>query len=85
MFTTQDFEKILYNRIKFHSDVLRNINCQQQGFISKLSCLTASFNLQETIHYFLENQSKVYAAFLDSRKAFDTVWWKGLICLNFKK
>ena len=73
------FEKILYNRIKFHSDVLSKINCQQQGFISKLSCLTASFNLQETIHYFLENHSKVYAAFLDSRKAFDTVWRKGLM------
>jgi len=49
-------------------------NRQQQGFQKYLGCLTASFNLHETIFHNLELCSKVFVAFLDSRKAFDTVW-----------
>ena len=34
----------------------------------KLGCLTASFNLQETINYYLEQGSNVYVSFLDSTR-----------------
>ena len=52
---------------------------QQQGFQKQLSCNTAAFNLQETILYNLELNSNVYVAFLDIRKAFDTVWHDALL------
>jgi hypothetical protein len=46
----------------------------------KLGCLTASFNLQETIFHKMEHNSSVFVAFLDTKKAFDTVWRHGLMC-----
>lgn len=74
------FESVLNDRIsKF---ILHNHsfpNKQQQGFQEKLGCLTASFNLKETINYNLEQGSHVYVGFLDSSKAFDTVWRHGLL------
>lgn len=75
------FEKLLLYRIKSH--ILSTVefpNIQQQGFQQKLGCLTASFNLQETIHHNIEQGSPVYVAFLDTQKAFDTVWRHGLMC-----
>ena len=42
------------------------------------SCTQASFVLREAVYYYLERGSKVYACFLDSSKAFDTVWLDGL-------
>ena len=51
---------------------------QQQGFQEKLSCITASFNVQETIFNCLEAKSNVYMAQLDIKGAFDTVWHEGL-------
>jgi hypothetical protein len=74
------FEKILHNRI---SDVIisemKFPNPQQQGFQKDLSCITAGFNLQETIGHYNDHGSPVYAAFLDFKKAYDTVWRKALM------
>ena len=42
------------------------------------SCLDASMSLQEAVLYNIGNGSKVYCCFLDSKKAFDTVWISGL-------
>lgn len=69
------FENIIKDRVLQY--VLNRTSfpsTQQQGFQKSLSCLTASFNLHESIFHNLEMCSKVYVAFLDSRKAFDTVW-----------
>lgn len=41
--------------------------------------LTAAFNLQETILHNTEQGNNVYVSFLDSSKAFDTVWREGLM------
>lgn len=74
------FEKVIYNRI--HNHILQEIDfphAQQQGFQKELGCLTASFNLQETILHNLEQGSNVYVSFLDTSKAFDTVWRPGLM------
>ncbi len=79
------FEKLLLSRLQTHvltSDIFPNP--LQQGFQSGLGCLTASFIFQETIFHNLELHSNVYAAFLDSRKAFDTVWRKALMYKLFK-
>jgi hypothetical protein len=74
------FEKVVFERIQ--SFILCETHfpdVQQQGYQKGLSCTTASFILQETIYHNIENKSNVYAAFLDSTKAFDSVWRKGLM------
>lgn len=74
------FEKIIHARIMDNLSNEKSFpNPQQQGFRKSLSSITAAFNLQETILHYIENGSSVYTCFLDSRKAFDTVWRKGLL------
>ena len=51
---------------------------QQQGFQTGYSCITAVFNLHETVLYMSEQRSEVYSAFLDIQGAFDVVWHDGL-------
>ena len=54
-------------------------NCLQFAYqkINK-SCIDASMSLQEAVLHNIELGSKVYCCFLDSTKAFDTVWISGL-------
>lgn len=49
-------------------------NPLQQGFQRDLTCITAGFNLQETICQFNNNGSPVYIEFLDCKEAYDSVW-----------
>ncbi|XP_060074578.1 uncharacterized protein LOC132554291 [Ylistrum balloti] len=73
------FEKVLYQRI---SKVCTKINfphCLQQGFRSKCGSITAAFTVREAICHHLELNTKVYAAFLDNAKAFNSVWINGLL------
>ena len=68
-------EKIIHTRIMtFTLADTEFPNSQQQGFQKSLGCLTASFNLHETIYHNLELGSNAFASFLDTSKAFDTVW-----------
>lgn len=73
------FENVINSRIsEFVID--RHFPCgQQQGFQKHLGCLTASFNMQETIYHNVEQGSNIYVCFLDISKAFDTVWRHGLL------
>uniref|UniRef100_A0A8W8L5Q8 Reverse transcriptase domain-containing protein n=1 Tax=Magallana gigas TaxID=29159 RepID=A0A8W8L5Q8_MAGGI len=74
------FEKLLLNRTKLIAAISATFpNLQQQGFQQRLGCITASFNLQETLYHFIEHRSTAYVAFLDTQKAFDTVWRHGLM------
>ena len=73
------FEKLM---IKREYDWLQNnavISEIQSAGKEKLSCLHTSFIVQETVAYLLNRGNSVYAAFLDARKAFDTVWIDGLL------
>ena len=74
------YEQILTKRVKDRLLVTAPDfpNKQQHGFRPGLSCITAAFQVQETILYNLELGANIYAAFLDTRKAFDTVWHEGL-------
>ena len=65
------YEAVLLHRCK-HA-ILDTIDHQQGGFQEGLSCLMTSFILRESIYYAREFGSKVYACFLDGRKAFDVV------------
>ena len=50
-------------------------NCCRKG----CSSITTSYLVQEVINYHCERNGKVYGCFLDIQKAFDTVWWSGLL------
>ena len=53
-------------------------NTQQQGFQKGLGCITAEFNFQEVIQYNIDRGSPTFAACMDTRKAYDTVWHNAL-------
>jgi hypothetical protein len=53
-------------------------NPLQFAYQKNNSCINASFVLQEAVAHNVERGSKVYCCFLDSAKAFDTVWIDGL-------
>ena len=73
------FEKLMIERE--HAWLQNNsvIDSIQSAGREKLSCLHTSFIVQETIAYNLNRGNAVYAAFLDVRKAFDTVWISGML------
>ena len=73
------FEKIMIEREKTWLQNNAVIDAIQSAGKEKLSCLHTSFVVQETIAYSLNRGSSVYAAFLDARKAFDTVWIDGML------
>ena len=73
------FEKVISSKISSLPLNQSFPNVQQQGFQKDLGCLTASFNLQETLYHNLEMGSNVYIGFLDISKAFDTVWRRGFM------
>ena len=66
---------ILKRLEKFANDYFSHL---QFGFKNGTGCIEASFLINEAISYFVERSSKVFACFLDVRKAFDTVWIDGL-------
>ena len=70
------FEKLLLSRLH---DLTESLNPLQGGFRSGYSCLHTAFILQEAIASQREKKKKVYVAFLDAKKAFDTVWHTGLM------
>ena len=70
------FEKLLDCRM---NEQMSNFpNLQQMAYQKYLCSMFASFNLQETIHHYLERNSSVIVTFLDSKRAFDTVDHSGL-------
>ena len=54
-------------------------NSHQCGFHRGLYSLDTSFVLQETINHYMEGGDCTSVTFLDSLKAFDTVWHTGLL------
>lgn len=74
------FERLILDRINdyIRSQAIKFPCNEQQGFQKGLSCMTASFNLQESIYYNLEMGCNVFVAFLDVQKAFDSVWHDAL-------
>ena len=71
-------ERILLTRIELFDDIHPPIHSLQGGFKKEQGCLMSSFLVREAIQYAQEKGSKVYACFLDVKKAFDQVWHDGL-------
>ena len=77
-------ERILLTRIELFDDISPPIHSMQGGFKKQQGCLITSFNVKEAIQYAKEKNSKVYACFLDVKKAFDQVWHDGLFYKLYK-
>ena len=75
------YEKVLLNRIQkwLKKESIPFPSSQQQGFQENKGCITASFNLHETVLHNQELGSKVFIAFADISKAYDTVLHHGLM------
>ena len=57
-----------------------NVNDEiQSSGKQSCSCLHSSFVVQETIAYNRNRGNTVYTAFLDTKKAFDTIWINGML------
>ncbi|CAG2195015.1 unnamed protein product [Mytilus edulis] len=71
------FEKALYTRLPSLHHNFPHLS--QVAYQKTLSSIHASFNMQEVVHHNLERHSNIIVTFLDSMKAFDILWHKGLL------
>ena len=80
------FTMVLNNRLSQFADLVEIIPKAQAGFRKGYSTLDNIFVLHVLIQLYLYNNKKLYCAFIDFKKAFDTVWrvglWKKLINCN---
>ena len=70
------FEKVLLHHL---TEQQSQLNPLQGGFRSGFSCVHSAFILQESITSIREQKQKAFVAFLDVKRAFDTVWHAGLM------
>lgn len=75
---SKNFERLILNRWMPYFEEKGFPNNLQFAYQKEKSCIDASMSLQESILHNIEHGSKVYCCFLDSTKAFDTVWIDGL-------
>ncbi|MEW8546461.1 MAG: reverse transcriptase domain-containing protein, partial [Candidatus Thiodiazotropha sp.] len=71
-------ERILLTRIELFDSIQPPLHPLQGGFRKEMGCMMTSFLVRESLWFAKENGSKVYACYLDIRKAFDQVWHDGL-------
>ena len=73
------FEKAVWERMKKCSIMKRFPHPLQMAGREGSSAMDTSFCLHEAIRYHTERGGKVFSCFLDIEKAFDKVWWDGLL------
>ena len=71
-------ERILLTRIELFDSIQPPLHPLQAGFRKQIGCTMTSFLARESLCFAKENGSKVYACYLDIRKAFDQVWHEGM-------
>ena len=73
------YEIMLLKRIEKFASERNYFSDLQFGFKEGVGCTEASFTILETINHIIERGGKVFACYLDVKKAFDTVWIDGLL------
>lgn len=76
--TGKVLERLILNRLIPLFESCGVPSALQFAYQEGKSCVLSSFTLQEMVHHNVEKGSKVHCCFLDSSKAFDTVWLDGL-------
>jgi len=72
------FERVLYNRIKLWEVEHHILNEEQAGFRSGYSTQDNIYVLQSLIYKSLHSRQRIYCAFIDLRKAYNSVYRQGL-------
>ena len=72
------FTSVVSERLKTYCATNNIINENQAGFRSKYSTTDHIFSLKVLVNLFFRSKQKLYCAFVDYMKAFDTVWRDGL-------
>ena len=73
------FTSVINARLNRYADEINLINENQTGFRKKSSTIDHMFLLKNIIDIFVKNSNhKLYCAFVDYKKAFDTVWRSAL-------
>lgn len=78
------FERIIYNRLMDFLEANNLLAAEQHGFRPRYSTIDAVFALEQKIQAAGKN-IPVFAAFLDIKKAYDSVWREGLWYLMHQK
>ena len=77
-------KKLILSKV-LSQDCPSTLNILQGSFRTCHSCLHSAFVYQETVQLVRERNGMVFVAFLDVRKAFETVWHKGLMVKAYRK
>jgi len=72
------FTSILNERIVTYCDKYNVISDAQFGFRRGLSKTDAIFSLHSLVQHFLQNKQRLYVAFVDLKKCFDSIYRNGL-------
>jgi hypothetical protein len=79
---------VLNNRLNTFSDEFLLLNENQTGFRKKYSTLDNTFVIYGLFELLKLKKKKLFCAFIDFEKAFDTVWrdglWYKLLMCNIK-
>ena len=80
------FQKLFQHILKARSENLfmKHIDELQGAGKKTVSCINTSMLLRETIAMRTEDEKPVFIAFLDTKKAFDSVWHNGLMYKLYK-
>ena len=73
------FERLLYNRLYEYFIENELISTNQSGFKPGDSCINQLLSITHEIYQSFDNGFEVRGVFLDISKAFDKVWFKGLV------
>ena len=82
---TEIYEMVLLDRTEKFAGKNAYFSNLQFGFQEGVGCLETSFTILESINHMLKRGNKLFACFLDVRKAFDTVWIDGLLYKLFSE
>ena len=78
------YEKCIIKRVENWATMHNMINFQQGAAQRNCSSIHVSWLVQETIAKYIEQDKTVYVSMLDTKKAYDSVWQKGLFYILFE-